>query len=269
LFSGPSPYRPEPGKELEQGDIIELLPIATVSQVRVMRAWPKDAGQNPVRGYLYTPPIPAKLTHNETPRPDLFKDRDELIPFEGRLERCMVLSETCVIIEKARNQAKTVGRKRANVWPVLVAPVRPWPKSEKPIEGGGGKLTQGEALEQNRVLRYLGLPEHRRLDGTLVFDRCVVDLRKATPVKLDFAESVQRIASLTARGLAILQSKLFTFFSGKQLPDVLTCPSCGTTHPTASFLVDVTEEEGPAAEAAPASEDALSADGQHAAAAKT
>jgi len=232
-------FRPAPGADLEQGDVLDLCPAGSIGALRVAREWapPRDQpNKNPTTAFIYTHPVPP-LEGREKLNPPLWEKKPlEQMLFDGTLRRCMVLSDSCIVIEKAQNQAKALpNEKPAPVWPVHVAPMRAWPSPSETV--AGEELSLSDLLEQDLIHRYLPLPAYRRPDGEQVFGRCYVDLRYATPVKIDLLQPCPKLASLNANGLAYLQRKMFTFFSGIQIPQQVSCPSCETSHPTDTFLV--------------------------------
>ena len=67
-----------------------------------------------------------------------------------------------------------------------------------------------DLIHSGMVHRYLELPEWPD-----VVSRGYINFLYLTPLKPDLFDQVSRIASLTDLGQALVQAKVFTFFSGE------------------------------------------------------
>lgn len=225
--------------ELSQGDILEFCPVGAVAELKATRIFNGEDTRAQARALVFRHPLDlADTTVKNPPAPALFKRADgghELVLFEARLRRCVVVSNDCVALAKAANKGVTFAvTKKVKESPWHVAPLDPWPAPTEMVTlEKGVQRPKGELIAEGRFHRLLEIPEGRAKNGTLVLDRGVVDLTYLTPLKPQVFTSAVRIASMSDLGVAVLSAKVFTYFSGLTVPTSLRCPGC-----SAAFRLD-------------------------------
>lgn len=214
-------YLPAVRDQLSQGDIVDFCPVGAVPALRVARIWQNETPPE-AKATVYDYPLPSGA--KRPPTPPLFKREPDTPLFEGRLRRCIVVSNDCVTIAKEGTRAQTLGMEpRKREWPWHVAPLQPWPLATQIVPLKDGDQPLGALIESGRIHRYLALPEAE------LVPRSYADFRFLTPLKPELFEQVKRIASLTDLGQAYLWAKTYTYFSGRALPAQLACPHCERT----------------------------------------
>jgi hypothetical protein len=223
-------------EELSQGDIVDVLPVGSISELRAMRLWEAEkaeADETKWTGIRYPH---GQLKRK--PKFPVFKRKEggqESILFEARLTRCIVVSADCVALAKAQNQslAFELTERQKNI-PWHVAPLEAWPSPGETVQIKGKDVLVADLINEGRISKYLGLPPLIR-DGSEIVSQSKIDLRFITPVRPTLFHDVVRVASLTDFGVAVLWAKVFSFFSGRSL-ERLTCPACKEVRSLDQFL---------------------------------
>jgi len=228
-------FNPALRQDLSQGDVLEFCPVGAVPSIRVARVFQnQDQAKPDKKAIIYDYPLPPGV---KEPSPPLFRKDGGVesgILFDGRMKRCVVLSDDCVALAKAQNQALAFElTEKAKNTPWHVAPVEPWPTSGELASNGE---LMGDLIASGRVKRYLEVPRLVSAEGEEIVARGYVDMRFLTPVKPEVFKAVRRLASLSDRGVAVLWAKIFTYFSGKPIPPALACPTCGNSHSLKEYL---------------------------------
>jgi hypothetical protein len=224
--------------ELSQGDIIEFCVTGALPATRVARTWDGQTGPEQ-KATVFQYPTPANIRLRRPPNPPLFgKGGPEGVLLEGRLSRSIIVSDDCVALAKAKNQAASglqlTERQRSAPWHLV--PLGDWPSAGEFVQIDGSGVSLGSLITAGRVKRYLEIPEFCDPDGRVIVRHCKADFRFLTPVKPEALEGVTRLASISDSGQRILWAKVLTYFSGKELPHSVTCPHCAKTFPSVEAL---------------------------------